>query len=305
MTQGQLSPIEERIQREAARFELRPLLELLLELGYTREEVLFESRSDGRPSGPIRAVEFRSVPLRSVLVAVSFGLWGDNSLLPSYFQHIAEKSDDPQRLYDFVRYFDHCLIDNLVSHLHPEWGGTYRSWHGVLKSFFTMANPASPSTLQWVGQLYFPELLVMVERRSVRASSDQHTVRTGFSRLDGAGILGRSFVAAIPGLELILVADEESDLSGREWSDVVVQRLTGQLLPLLAPFALPLVVRLVVLAHKSWAKVDEAGADEQGFLGYDRLRGIGEVRHSTIMYRGITGLFTGEHTHTLGADVSL
>ncbi len=307
MTSIELSDIEERIARDASKFELRPLLELILSLGYDREDVLFESRNDGRSSGPVRAVEFRRQPMRSVLICVSFGLWGDNSLLPSYVQHIAERSSDPNRLYDFIRYFDHYLIENLIGHLHPEWGGTYRSWQGVLRSFFTMANPASPSTLHWVAQLYFPELQVSVQRRSVRASSNQHTVRTGQSRLDGEGILGRTYIAAIPGLELVLTADEEEDLSGRQWSDIVLERLRDQLLPLLGPFTLPLVVRLVVLAHASWAKVDEPGAaiDEQGYLGYDRLRGPGAVRHATIMYRGITGVHVGEHARTAGVDVSL
>jgi hypothetical protein len=35
--------------------------------------------------------------------------------------------------------------------------------------------------------------------------------------------------------------------------------------------------------------VDDPNAEEQGYLGYDRLRSNVEARHTTIMYRGITG----------------
>jgi hypothetical protein len=47
------------------------------------------------------------------------------------------------------------------------------------------------------------------------------------------------------------------------------------------------------LAHASWARVDEPRAKEQGFLGYDRLRGTGEAKHSTVMFEGITGARRG------------
>jgi hypothetical protein len=301
-----LSPLEQRIESEAHRFELRPLLELLATLDYGEDDVLFESSHDGRSAGVVKSVKFRQRPIRNVLITVELGLWGDNSLLPSYFQRIAELSNDPNRVYDFVRYFDHVLIQNLIGHLHPEWGGSFRSWPDTLRMFFRMSSPASPSTLHWVTQLHFPELRVEVRRLNVKASSDQHSVKNGYSRLDGAGILGRSYVATIAGLEIDLIAEEESDLNGREWSDIVLLRLNTQLLPLLGPFAIPLVVRLIVLAHASWAKVDGPGTpEEQGYLGYDRLKGNSEVKHSTIMYRGITGFTGPKAMQSAGADVSL
>jgi hypothetical protein len=284
-----LSPIEARIVREAQRFDIRPLIEVLLANNYAYEDILFESSHEGRSASVVKAVTFRRRPIRSVLITLEIGLLGDNSLLPSYFFHIAERMPDPAPFFDFLRFFDHRLIENLIVALHPERGGTYVSWRGVLGSFFRMARPESPGTMHWLAQLYFPELRVAVARTPFENATDQHACRTGMSRLDGAGILGRVYVAQSTGLRVDLIAEDEVDLSGRAWSDIVLLRLQAQLLPLLAPFRIPLIVRLVVLAHASWAHVDAPNAEEKGFLGYDRLRSNTEARHTTIMFHGTTG----------------
>lgn len=287
------SAFEAGLTRDAQRFDLRPLVELLMQNGYAYEEILFESSSEGRSAGLVKAVTFRRRPIRAVVITVEIGLLGDNSLLPSYFFQVAERSLDPARFYDFLRFFDHVLIENLFRALHPELSDVYRSWSGVLKTFLRMARPASPGTLHWIAQLYFPELSINVTRRPLEQVSSVHACHTGRSRLDGAGILGRSYVAEVHGLELDLIAPEGTDFSGREWSDIVLARLDRDLLPLLAPFRIPLVVRLVVLAHASWAQVDEPHSPAQGFLGYDRLRRGAEVKHTTVMFDGVTGTQRG------------
>ena len=285
----ELTAFELRVKQDAQRFDLLPLVRLLLQSGYDYEEILFESSSEGRSAALVRAVTFRKRPIRSVLITVEIGLLGDNSLLPSYFLRIAEQSPNAAQFYDFLRFFDHTLIENLFRGLHPEFGGAYHSWRGILASILRMARPASPGTLHWIFQLYFPELSVRVSRRRVRQLSDVHAFHTGRSRLDGSGILGRIYAAEVAGLQVDLIAPDQVDQSGREWSDVVLARLDHQLFPLLAPFRLPLVVRLVILAHASWAHVDDPLAVEQGFLGYDRLRDKVEVKHTTVMFDGVTG----------------
>lgn len=289
----ELSAFELGLMRDAQRFDLRPLIELLMQNGYAYEEILFESSNEGRSAGLVKAVTFRKRPIRAVIITVEIGLLGDNSLLPSYFFHVAERSPDASRFYDFLRFFDHLLIENLFRALHPELSDVYRSWSGVLKTFLRMARPASPGTLHWLAQLYFPELSVSVTRRPIDQVSAVHACHTGRSRLDGTGILGRLYVAEMHGLELDLIAPEGTDHSGREWSDIVLARLDRDLLPLLAPFRIPLVVRLVVLAHASFAQVDEPHAPAQGFLGYDRLRRGGEKKHTTVMFDGVTGAQRG------------
>nr|PZN19147.1 MAG: hypothetical protein DIU78_21545 [Pseudomonadota bacterium] len=306
--EGAASAIEVRIMREAQRFDLGPLLDVLAELGYSRDEILFEGALYGRSPSIVQAVRFRQRPVRTAIVTVHLGLLGDNTLLPSYFYHVAERSPDPARFYDFLRFFDHQLIENFVRAIYPEvgethpdaapgepgaaappTGGVFGDFRAVLKTFFRMAGPGSLSTLHWVTQLYFPEFRVRVRRSRFENATDSHACRTGDSRLDGSGILGRSYVAESPGFVVDLIAEDEVDLSGREQADIVRERLETRFLPLLAPFSLALTVRLIVLWHSSFAYVDDPHAEDKSFLGYNRLRGPREVRHTTVLYRGITG----------------
>jgi hypothetical protein len=75
---------------------------------------------------------------------------------------------------------------------------------------------------------------------------------------------------------------------GNGWAGIVRTRLAQKLLPILAPFRLPVAFRLRVLQHASWATV-EASDRSRGYLGYDRLRGDKEAGHTIVIFRGITG----------------
>ncbi|MFZ5893381.1 MAG: hypothetical protein ACOY0T_20135 [Myxococcota bacterium] len=303
---SELSPMEARIQAEATRFDLRPLLELLGEIGYGREAILLESTDSGPSPALVQGVRFVKSPISTVIISVHIGLLGDNTLLPSYFFYLIQQSPDPARFFDFLRFFDHRLIENFFAAVHPEIGDSElspvsgsaggRSWlfgdyRGALRSFLRMAAPSSPSTLHWLVQLYFPEFRVRVRRQPFSDETDSHACRTGSSRLDGSGILGRIYTTEIPGLLVDLITEDEVDLSGREQADIVRERLETRLLPLLGPFRLALTVRLVVRWHSSAAHVDDPRAPDKSFLGYNRLHGSlhrPELEHTTVMYRGRT-----------------
>jgi hypothetical protein len=281
---------EHAIVMMARRFDLKPLLDLLLAKGYRRDEILFESVHEGESTGIIESVTFRKKPHRGVVIAVNLGLLGDNTLLPSYFFQEIEKHHDAEHFYEFVRFFDHRLIEDYRRSLYPEDDrGVYRNYRQVLQSFFRMLGPASVSTLHWLAQIYFPELGVRVKRWAFSDSSDAHAFRTGESLLDGTGILGRKYVSDSPGLSLDLFAEEERDVRGQAWPNVVRQRLHERVLPQLAPFDFPLMVRLKVLFHEGWAHVDVPFAKEgRSYLGYERIKGEAEQGHTTVIYRGKT-----------------
>lgn len=282
---------EERITRDARRFDLKPLIDLLIAKGYPREEILFEGTHEGSASTLIESIRFQQKPVRGVLITLNLGLLGDNSLLPSYFFHVVEGTSEPERFYDFIRFFDHRLINNLLRALYPEDDRTiYRDWGEVLRAFFRMLGPSSMSTMHWLTQQYFPDLGVEVRRWAFSDSSEAHTSVTGESKLDGSGILGRIYQTDAVGLGIDLVAEEETDARGRAWPNVVRLRLNEHFLPLLAPFRIPLRVRLTVRFHASWAKVDVPFARERGYLGYERIRGDAESGHTTLIYRGVTGV---------------
>lgn len=282
---------ELRLAREARRFDLGRLLEVLREHGYEREDILFEGAREGSTSPSIvEAVRFLDPPARGAVITLNLGLFSDGTLLPSYFLEAIEASPDPDRFHDFIRFFEHRLCEGYVRAVYPEReGGPFGDYDRALRAYFRMLGPGSTSTLQWLWQLYFPELRVRVTRRAFASETASHAFRTGESRLDGTGIIGRIYPWEAAGFVVDILVEEEVDERGRPWPGLVRARVSAQLLPLLAPFRIPLLVRLVVLNHASWAKVEAPGGDAQGYLGYERLRDKAASPHTMIVYRGVTG----------------
>ncbi|WP_437932527.1 GPW/gp25 family protein [Sorangium sp. So ce291] len=283
---------EERLAREARRFDLRPLLEVLRDNGYDREDILFEGARDGSSTSPsiIEAVRFLEPPARGAVITLNLGLFSDGTLLPSYFLEAIESSPDPDRFFDFIRFFEHRLSEGYVRAVYPEEaGGPFGDMDRALRAYFRMLGPGSVSTLQWLWQLYFPELRVRVTRRAFASETASHAFRTGESRLDGTGIIGRVYPWEAAGFIVDILVEDEVDDLGRPWPGLVRARMSGRLLPLLDPFRIPLLVRLVVLHHASWARVEAPGGEAQGYLGYERLRDKAASPHTMVVYRGVTG----------------
>ncbi len=297
--------MEARLVADAARFDLRPLIEQLAKANYPNEAILFEGASEGGGARLVKGLRFTKSPMRTAIVTLNMGLMGDAGLLPSYFTWIAEHSPESNRFWDFIRFFEHQLIDNLFHATHPEWGepsvavrdkqvaqerpSVLGDAPDFLRTILRIANPATPSTLHWLAQMCFPEFAVRVVRHSLHDATDAYACRLGESRLDGTGILGREYKASLAGFIVELTAEDEVDMREREQVDVALARLRSHLLPILAPFRMPLIVRLTILWHSSFARVDGRDDDDPSFLGYNRLGGDRDVRHTTVIYSGITG----------------
>lgn len=276
---------EARIVQRAREFDLVALVRLLQAEGYSREDLLVESNPEPPASGGVvESVRFLQSPRRVSLV-LNMGLLGDQSLLPSYFQEVAERARDPEPFYDFIRFFDHALLDNHLRALVPEADERlYADWDGTRLSYFRMLGPGSVSTLAWLFQLYFPELRTSVTRHAFQSPSARHALRAGHSLLDGTAVVGRTYDATSPGFSVDLCAELEVDDVGVAWPHVVRERLQRDILPLLAPARVPLTVNLVVLNHASWARLSATG-----FLGYERLMGDASSPHRIALYQGNTG----------------
>jgi hypothetical protein len=299
------SALESRLVADAPRFDLRPLLEQLALAGYGNEALLFEGATESGGASLVQGLRFMKRPMRTAIVTVHLGLMGEAGLLPSYFTWVAEHSPDQVGFSEFIRFFEHQLIDNMFHATHPDWcpppsgdGRTRLSQDTpsvlgdtptFLRAILRIANPATPSTLHWIAQLCYPEFGVRLERQAFAIATNAYACQVGVSRLDGTGILGREYVANRCGFVLDLAADDEVDLRGRELADVAVARLRTRLLPLLAPYKLSLTVRLTIRWHSSFAHVDDPVDPDPSFLGYNRLGGPRDVSHTTVLYSGITG----------------
>jgi hypothetical protein len=274
--------IERDIETRAKDFDLIVLLRLLHSLGWERENIYFESNRDPVSSQSlIESVVFHRASPAHVSIVVNFGLLGANALVPSYFTDVIDESMDPERFYDFIRFFDHRLIETFIYASYPEDDTSlYQSWDRVKLFYFKIIGAGSVSTLQTIFQLYFPELRVVVTRAPFRSSTDIHALRMGSSKLDGTAVIGREYESDAAGFKVDIYADEEINDIGEAWPHVVRNRLQSTVLPLLAPFRLSMIVTLTVLAHSSWARIKAVG-----YLGYERIEDDEEGAHRIEIWR--------------------
>jgi len=279
-----LTPIEQRIVARAREFDLGPLVRLLEAQKYPRESILFESNPEfGSSSSLVEAVTFHREPSRRVVVTLNMGLLGSNALLPSYFLEVAEQSLEPENFFDFIRFFDHRLLEGFLRALYPELDTTLiQDWEKTKGYYFRMLGVGSVATLQWLFQLYFPELRVSVTRGSLSQVNDDHALYTG-SRLDGTAVLGGRYEADASGFQVELLTEEETDPRGDTWPSVVRRRLADTVLPLLKPSSIQLVVALTVVEHARWAQLDPSG-----YLGFDRLRATSNSGFRMVLFKGDT-----------------
>ena len=277
---------ERLLQDRAKDFDLVALHRALRRAGYGRDEIVFESNADrSSPGSLVESVRFERRGVRIAVVELNIGLLGADSVLPSYFAMLADSLPDPEPFHDFIRFFDHKLIEDYVDAADPEGAsGRYGDWDRIRRAFLGMLGVGSVSTLQWIMQSYFPELRVSVRRQSVQTKSGAHGTRLGTALLDGTGILGRNYGAAGGGFGVQLVADDETNDMGIGWPFVVKERLETRLRPLLRGHPVALVVSLVVLAHASWARLDR-----RGYLGWERIRGSADSDHEIVVFRGVLG----------------
>lgn len=288
---------EKTLARAARSFDLKPLLNLLLANGFTRDTIILQSSLGGTSASIIEEVSFKKHHPRLAYVTLNVGLLGDSSLLPSYFLQVIEQSPDADKFYDFIRFFDNRLLWSLIDALYPEDNARiFRDWSSAKQSFLKLLGVGSVSTLRWLFQLYFPELRVQVQRSSVLApnTTDAFSFKPS-SQLDGASVLGGRQASDASGFTVELIADEETNGRGKGWAGIVKARLETALLPRLAPFKLPLLIRVRVLEHASWARLEDT-SQHQGFLGYDRILGDEATGHTFVVFRGVTG-----ETQTIGA----
>jgi hypothetical protein len=277
---------EQRISRQAMKFDLRPLLDVLREHGYAANDILFEgSAEDAASPGIVEALRFPEKPEHSVIITLNLGLLAEGSLLPAYFFDVIQSSARSGAFYDFVRFFDHRLVENYLWGIYPEdSGGLYGDYNRLLWSYLRMLGPGSLTSLAWLFQRYFPDFPVHVSRREFASDTAAHAMMMGSSKLDGTGVLGKIYPSENAGFVVELTTEYETDLYGRLWADIILDRFRQRLLPLLEPFRIPLAVRLRVLWHTGYAKLEDPRKATKGRLGYDRIRDKEPSPHTIMLF---------------------
>jgi|MDSW01.1.fsa_nt_gb hypothetical protein len=283
LSQTHEKKIRDRLVSKASDFDLLALLRALSVLGYEPDDVFFEN-SMGEPTSRslVHSLRFEQSPIVRAVVGVNMGLMGPNGPLPSYFQRFAEELLDRESFDLMIQFFDHLSLKNLFASLYPDYYSRYYDdWEAVRQSYMGICGLASIDRIHWLFSQYIPELPVHVRRATFRKTSDHHVARTGITRLDGTGIVGRGYQADAHGFQVRLHAELEKDSRGRSWAKIVSQRFIEHLQPLLKVYNVEISLSLWIENHESWARLNE-----QGFLGYERIQEDFGAGHEVVLHDG-------------------
>lgn len=265
--------LEELITQNAKQFQLDALISALAGLGYSPQDIRFESHPELGPARSlIESVRFETW---GVLVAMNLGLTGGLGLLPSYFDEMAEKLPDASVLYRFLQFFDDGLLRKFSEAITPEY---HARWPLIQKTHFSMLGHGSVSTLTWLFGLYYPELEVQVKRAELATLTDAYAIRMGKSNLDGSGVLGPTYDVSKSGFEIRLYVAEHHPSHNHDWWNIATQRLHEYILPLLSGQAIRLRVILVFRNPEETAELSELSR-----LGAQSIGGQ-PAEHHIIIY---------------------
>jgi len=269
--------LHDMLAENAQRFDIPSLLYVLDSIGYGLEDIRFRGNADpSPPRGVVEAVEF-DVSRRQANVTLNMGLNGHRGWLPAYFEEVAESIPEPERLYQFIEFFEDGLLRDYARSITPE---VHTNYQNLIDAQFSMLGLASTSTLVWLFTLIFPELNVGVRRTRISVRTDAHALTLGGPRgLDGSGVLGTSYDAAATGFSVELLAEDEFASAGCTWWHVAKERMRDDIAPILAFSDVMLEVVLVVADHASWVHLGAGGQ-----LGYDRVAGA-TSEHRVVIYQ--------------------
>lgn len=276
--------LEQEIARRATEFEPVALLAVLRHAGYRPEEILLQSQHGyASATALVQSVEFKTEPLRHVVITLSIGLLGAQSPLPSYFTQLLSSDEiDEGALLEFVHFFDHMVIDSFLRAAAPERDpSVFRDFDETKRSYLGLMGLGSTSTLHWLFKLVFPELGLRVERNTLTRTVPLDGVRLNDSVLGGAGVLGGRARIPVPGFAVTLFCDEEHSDFGEPWVEQVRRRLDAVAFPIIASAALDLRVSVVIRSEKVWARLSTTS-----YLGFDRIRGGKRRDREVVVWSG-------------------
>ncbi len=271
------------IARRIREFDPGALLRLLNHLGYASEQI--------RHVGV-----YTTVSSRSLMEAIDFdderervhihwnvGLLSSQSPLPSYFFKKIESGElDGPAFLTFLGYFDQILLQRYVASIYPEFNSElFPNWSLAVRRSLYLKNLKSPSALQWVCQSFFPELDVIVERIARDTQLRTRAMRLGEVALGDGAVFGQQATVSVESLQVCLFCEEAKHDNGLLWGNIIRERLTTWVFPVLAPLELDL--KLVQVIQNSDGETNLSGGS---YLGFDRMHG-GEAEESrVVLYSG-------------------
>ena len=259
--------MQQAISARARRFALAALLDALHALGYSDEEIEFQSHATStHQASVIDAVRFAGPPRRRVTVVLNLGLLAPQSPLPSYFQQVLERQVDGA-LSGFLNFFSHRLLAQGAQGQFPERDGElFASWTGTLAEVRSLLGLRTLTTLHWIFDALYPELGVSVQRVVLSRPVYARSTRLGPWQLGDGAVLGGQAQVPVSGVAVKLFCDESTSGTGAPWAKEAERRLRSLVFPLLAGHGIHLQVSLILRDQRSFLVLRP-----QEFLGYTPL----------------------------------
>ena len=265
-----LTDTQKRVMARAAEFDLLPLLQLLVHIGYSRDQIRFaSSHTCVSQASLVREVSFQDDP-RLAIVRLNMGLLGPQSPLPSYFFKKMESATVTQAGFEqFLGFFDHLMLSDYVRTIYPELDArVFPDWEEYKLRELQMLNLRSTATLHWMLGLVFPELEIRIEKVIAGRAVDAGQFALGRGTLGGDAVMGRSVEVPVLSRQVTLVPETERTPLGVPWPREARERLNKLVFPVLASVGVDLTVYLEVYTERTYARL-QGGS----YLGYDRIKG--------------------------------
>lgn len=259
--------MQQAISARARRFALAALLDALHALGYSDDEIEFQSHATStHQASVIDAVRFTAPPHRRVTVVLNLGLLAPQSPLPSYFQQVLDRQVDGS-LSGFLNFFSHHLLAQSAHGQFPERDGElFASWSGTLADVRSLLGLRTLTALHWVFDALYPELGVSVQRVVMSRPVYARSTRLGPWQLGDGAVLGGQAQVPVSGVAIKLFCDESTGGTGEPWPKEAERRLRSLAFPLLAGHGIHLQVSLILRDQRSFLVLRP-----QEFLGYTPL----------------------------------
>ncbi|MDX8431360.1 MAG: hypothetical protein SNF33_06120 [Candidatus Algichlamydia australiensis] len=273
--------IQKKLQEQIKRFDVGPLLQLLYTLGYTQEEVLFESNPDLSSRDSVcEEISFQN-EFPQVRILLNRGLLSNASALPSYFRKKMDEGELNSHLFSrFLSFFDHHLAEHSLSAKLLDQGGAYFDWEETQQHYLRFLVFNSISTICFLFQLCFPELVIKVFK------SPKIIKLEGSSLILGKAFLGKSYLGEnsykiLPSYEVMIFSDQSHTDCEIPWPKEARERLLEIIFPFLHGMNLYLIVKMIFEDCKNPIYLKE-----EPILGYGT---VGVIEGPLI-----THLFSGE-----------
>lgn len=277
-----------KISQKIKSFDICALLKLLESLGYSREEIYFESNSTPVSQGSIcESILFSQDRAPKVTIVLNMGLFGVCSPLPSFFlKRIETEEINSQLFIRFLSFFNHHLMQSFLNLAIPEKNAAFfLSWQQTQIQYLSLLGFESISTLWFLMQLCFPELVVEVIKNPLIMRLDTSSLILGKDCLGPKSYLGERFEQTLHSFKITLTTSDEISELGVPWPIEINRRLIDLTFPILKKTDLHLSIVLVIRN-----KYGSLHLNGKHYLGFDRIGKNSEPFQLLLFYGLIKNL---------------